>query len=454
MQERTSMSTLLLYAIIFLPLLGRSLFPTVRNTDSITFQSSFTDPQILGVYFMWAYCAWYLARQPKNLMLAFAQPLWPLTLFVIVAVSSVITVSRSPIYSLWRSVETCGVLLWGLLVFAETMERRNPGQLFKAFFAMSTVMLSGVIVAVLIDPQHAWMREESKVERLDVTSTFLMGANTIGVIAALLTLIMLSRFMLLVKSRYFLGALVFLVLCYAARSRTGFIVLILGVLVLTGVLLRIPSRRAIAGIVGILLSVLIAGLILVSQEFTDAITSTFTRGHSEENIKSLDGRMTIWTAALEGFEQSPLLGSGYATYPMQIRGGGHFHNMLIELAVTTGICGLVPILILFCVLGARLVKLFLLRPNDEALSNIESLDALLLGTVIIVSEMTTAGAAYYSWQMIGVVALAVGLQNMIDNPNPNSEAGCSIQVHEPVHTLVSAHGRTLATEPGGKAIIY
>ena len=44
--------------------------------------------------------------------------------------------------------------------------------------------------------------------------------------------------------------------------------------------------------------------------------------------------------------------------------------------------------------------------------HIPALDALLIGTVLIVSEMTTAGAAYYSWQMIGIVALAIGLYSM------------------------------------------
>lgn len=454
MHDLISWRTKVLYLVIFLPLAGRSFFPMVRDTDSITFQSSFADPQIVGAYLMWGYCSWFAIRHPDNLKLAFAAPLWPFTLFVLVAFSSVLTVSRAPIYSLWRSVETCGVLLWGILVFAETRKHRNPGRLFVAFYAMSTVLLLGVVAAALIDPQHAWMREGSKVERLDVTSTFLMGANTIGVVAALLTLGMLARFILSLRSYYFIGSLMFLTLCYAARSRTGFIVLLLGGAVLTGVLLRMPSRRVIVVIGGTLLNVTILGLLLVSPEFTDAVTTTFTRGHSEENLASLDGRMTIWMAALDGFAQSPFLGSGYATYPMQIRGGGHFHNMFIELAVTAGILGLVPILLLFCMLGARLVMLFLLMPHKETLMGIESVDALLLGIVIIVSEMTTAGAAYYSWQMIGAVALTVGLHVMLDNLKANDETDRYFAVCGPMHAWVPTYGRGLTIEPRKKPIIY
>jgi len=315
-------------------------------------------------------------------------------------------------YSLWRSVETCGVLLWGVLVFAQSRKEQNPIKLFVSFYAMSALMLLGVVVAMVIDPQHAWMYEGSGVQRLDTTSTFMMGANSIGVTAALLSLASLSRFMLFLKIRYLALLGPFLMLCYVARSRTGFIVFVLGALIMIAFLCRMSSRRLIAIASGILLGVLVVGLLLVSPEFTDTVTDTFTRGHNEANIKSLDGRVSIWTEALHAFEQSPILGSGYATYPMRITAGSHFHNMFIELAVTTGIFGVIPMIILFILITLRLMKLFLCRPNGGVPHQLASLDALLIGTVLIVSEMTTAGAAYYSWHLIGIVVLAVGLYTM------------------------------------------
>ena len=284
-------------------------------------------------------------------------------------------------------------------------------------------MLLGVVAAMVIDPQHAWMNEANGVQRLATTSTFMMGANTIGVVAALLSLSALSRFMCLLKIRYLVLFGAFLALCYMARSRTGFIVFALGLLVLTAFLCRMPSRRFITIASGILLGVLVIGLCLVSPEFTDTVTYTFTRGHNETNISSLDGRVSIWTAALNAFEQSPILGSGYATYPMRIEAGSHFHNMFVELAVTTGILGLIPILILFAVLIARLIKLFSCHISDAMPDHVPSLDALLIGTVLIVSEMTTAGAAYYSWQMIGIVVLAVGLYTMPNAQETRSNGG-------------------------------
>lgn len=412
MREQTLLEGRLLLFIVFLPILGRSFFPQVRDTSSITFQSSFSDPQILGVYVLWAYCLYCFARRPTKLRCLFTTPLWALTLFTVVAVASAILVSNSLMYSLWRCVETGGVLLWGALALTESRKEETPIRLFVSFYAMSALMLLGVVVAMVIDPSHAWMHEKSGVQRLDTTSTFMMGANSIGVTAALLSLSSLSRFMLFLKIRYLALFGTFLTLCYVARSRTGFIVFVLGAFVLMIFLSRMSSRRVITMTSAMLLGVLVVGLLFVSPEFTDTATYTFTRGHNETNIKSLDGRVSIWTAGLQAFEQSPILGSGYATYPMRIQVGGHFHNLFVELAVTTGILGLIPILILFALIIMPIVKLFLRHPNGAIPHQLASLDALCMGTVLIVSEMTMAGAAYYSWHMIGIVVLAVGLYTM------------------------------------------
>lgn len=411
MREITCWEARFLYTIVFLPVFGRSLFPMVRDKDSITFQSSFTDPQILGIYMLMAYCLYCLMRQPGSLRHVFTSPLWPLTIFTLVAFASAVVISRAPMYSLWRSAETGVVLLWAALVFSHLKREQSPTKLFVTYYAMSAIMLLGVLVAVAIDPQHAWIHEQHKVDRLETSSTFMMAANTIGVIAALIALATLSRFILLAKVHFLALSLAALTICYGARSRTGFIVFVLGLLVLTGFLLRMPRKRVIASIVGGLGGVLIVGLLLVSPEFTDSVAHTFTRGHSEANIKSLDGRVPLWTEGLKAFDQYPILGSGYGTYPVRLVGRGHFHNMFLELAVTTGVLGLLPIFILFGIIGMRLGRLLLRNHTyDGTISqSIELLDALLIATVVIISQMTTAAAAYYSWQMIGIVVLAVGL---------------------------------------------
>lgn len=410
-----------LYYVVFLPILGRSFFPQVRDANSITFQSSFSDPQILGVYALWGYCLYLFLRNPSRLKGLFAAPLWPLTAFILVTVASSIVVSAAPLYSLWRSIEACGVLLWGALVLTDNEKRDLPNQLYLSFYTMTAVMLVGVVASMIIDPEHAWMNDDSGVKRLATTSTFMMGANSIGVAAAVLSLSALARFICFLKPHYlglFGGGLA---LCYAARSRTGFIVFALGASLLITYTSRMPSRRIFISICCALLGVLIIGLLIVSADFANDLTSTFTRGHTEKNIKSLDGRVSIWSSAVKAFEISPFLGSGYATYPMRIEAGGHFHNMFIELAVTTGLAGLIPILILFLLIVSRLWRVVILNSYSSNEDQKGVMDGLAIAVVIIISELTTAGAAYYSWHMIGVVVLAVGLYTMPDRSRAGEE---------------------------------
>lgn len=290
-------------------------------------------------------------------------------------------------------------------------------------------MLAGVALALIADPQHAWMEEQGGVKRLAATTTFMMGANSIGVTAALLSLATLSRFILSLKSRYLPLFLTFTVTCIAARSRTGFIVLLLGAAFISIILFRIPSRRFITCTSVTLLGSLAIGLLLVSPEFSDSLTQLFTRGHNETNIRSLDGRVSIWTEALRAFDRSPLLGSGYATYPLQITAGSHFHNMFIELAVTTGVLGLIPIIILFSIIIYRMGKVIMHPLNTSKEHQLALLDALAIGTVVVVSEMTTAGAAYYSWHMIGVIVLAVGLYTISDRLVLSERSGMERHIH-------------------------
>jgi hypothetical protein len=85
---------------------------------------------------------------------------------------------------------------------------------------------------------------------------------------------------------------------------------------------------------------------------------------------------------------------------------------------------------------------------------IESLDALLIGTVVIVSEITTAGAAYYSWQMIGIMVLAVALYMPLDAPQTDDRTECSLQENRPMQTLAHVNGEVVVAEPYRKPIIF
>jgi O-antigen ligase len=198
-------------------------------------------------------------------------------------------------------------------------------------------------------------------------------------------------------------------LAYASRSRTGFVVLVAGLLVCALYLLRIPGRSIMTGLFLFGLTTLVAGVIALSPDFTSALIQSFTRGQDEANIMGLDGRVSIWSLAIKAFHQSPIVGSGYGTYPIWIGSSGHFHNMFIELMVTTGLAGLIPACIILVGLMWSFLRLFWAAPPKSIAHQILVLDALLMGTAAVLSNQTTAGAAYYSWELIALVLLLTAL---------------------------------------------
>lgn len=402
-------SDALLCAVVFLPLMGRMFFPRVRDKVALSLSASFSDPQIIGTYLLLLYVAYRILRKPSLLVNVSSLALAPFVMILVVAVTSVLA-SASPLFSLWRATEFAAVVFWGALVLDRIREGRSPEYFITAFYLMSGLMLISVALALWLDPANAWMLDETGVRRLSVTSSVsLMGAYTIGPMAALLALAAFARFVLKGKPYYLVFVGLGFWLMYASRSRTGFIVFAVGFLVCALYMLRIPGRSLMTSLSLFLAVVFGVGWVAVQPDVMHLVIITFTRGHDQTNLMGLDGRLSIWTAGLRSFSQSPLLGSGYGTYPAWIGSTGHFHNMFVELLVTVGSGGLLAALILLSLLLWHLVRLLLPKPQGSFARHILVLDGLLIGTMLVLANQTTAGAAYYSWELIGFVLAMICL---------------------------------------------
>jgi len=398
-------SDVLLAAIVFLPLLGRTMFPRLRDKAAISLTASFGDPQMVGAYILLLYLIYRLLRKPSSLAQLASPALGPFVLIMTVAGASVLS-SAFPLFSMWRVLEFAVVLLWGAVVFDRLREGGSPRPFITGFYAMSGLVLATVPIALWLDPERAWLLDDTGVRRLSVTSSFgLMGAYTIGPMAALLALAASARCVMKKRPSYLLYAIPCLWLMYASRSRTGFIIFAAGFVVCALYMMRLPGRAAATGLGLFIVSVTGAGWVAVQPDVKDLVILAFTRGHDQTNIMGLDGRLSIWTAALKAFSQSPLLGSGYGTYPAWIGSTGHFHNMFVELLVTVGIGGLVAALILSVLLMWFLGKLVITQPHGSVNRHILVLDGLLLGVASMLGNQTSAGAAYYSWELIGFVVV-------------------------------------------------
>jgi len=404
-QMRYRGGDILLAAIVFLPLLGRTMFPRLRDKTAISLTASLGDPQMVGTYLLLLYLIYCLLRKPSSLAQLASPALVPFTLIMTIAGASVVS-SAFPLFSMWRVLEFAAVLLWGAVVVDRLRESGSPEPVINGFYVMSGLVLATVPIALWLDPERAWLLDDTGVRRLSVTSSFgLMGAYTIGPMAALLALAASARCVMKKRPSYLLYAIPCLWLMYASRSRTGFIIFAAGFVVCALYMMRLPDRAAATGLGLFMVSVTGAGWVAVQPDAKDLVVLAFTRGHDQTNIMGLDGRLSIWTAALKAFSQAPLLGSGYGTYPAWIGSTGHFHNMFVELLVTVGIGGLVAAVILLFLLLWFLGKLVFPKPHGPVSRHILLLDGILLGVTSMLGNQTSAGAAYYSWELIGFVVV-------------------------------------------------
>jgi O-antigen ligase len=397
-------SALLAYCIA-LPLFGRAVFPLARDKAHITLASSFTDPQIVATYLMAAVVMVriFTATKPFQQMDR-GRVTRMFMLFVSVCLASTFG-SRFPLFSIWRCFEVFLLGVWAIVMIRDTARAGDPSKAIRAFYGISVAILAGVFVGLVINPSGAWSME-GDVARLTGTTGYSINPNDIGAIAAVIAVGCYVRAVERGSLKYVAATVWFVVVCYLSHSRASYIALTLGFVVATVMLGRLAHRRVLILMTG-LGAILSVGIVaLVSNGARNFLLFLMTRGHESENLESLGGRLQLWEFGLKVFKEHPYLGTGYGTYPEGLE-GGHFHNVFIELLVTTGMVGAVSY-ILFLLTMIAAIRRSIGRTNPQlAADRIAAADLVTIPAVIIAANGATAGAAYYSWDLLGLVSVAV-----------------------------------------------
>ncbi|MFM2289100.1 MAG: O-Antigen ligase, partial [Pseudomonadota bacterium] len=330
---RTLGSAIVAYCIA-LPLFGRAVFPLARDKAHITLASSFTDPQIVTTYLVALivmsrlFAAGSLFGQEGRGRVA-----QRLLLFVAVCLVSSFA-SRFPLFSVWRSFEVLLLGLWAAVMIRDSSGASDPAAAIRAFYAISVAILVGVFIGLVINPNGAWSME-GDVARLTGTTGYSINPNDIGAIAAVLSVGCYVRAVERGSLRYLVAMLLSFAVCYVSHSRGSYVAFAAGFVAATCMLARLERRRAIVAATSGVAVMLLAAACLVSQSVRGFFVFLMTRGHESGNLDSLGGRWQLWEFGLKVFRQHPMLGTGYGTYPEGLE-GGHFHNVFIELIVTTG----------------------------------------------------------------------------------------------------------------------
>lgn len=403
-----SLGSQILAYCVALPLFGRAVFPLARDKAHITLASSFTDPQIVATYVLAAIVA-VKACTAGNLF-AGGRPVRILVLFVAVCLASSFN-SRLPLFSIWRSFEVAVLTLWAFVMIRDGSGADDPSRAIHAFYGIIVAILIAVFIGLVINPDGAWAME-GDVARLTGTSGYSISPNDIGAIAAVIAVGCYVRSVERRSAKYAAAAVFFVVICYVSHSRGSYIALAVGLAAATLMLGRVAHRRTAIFLAGFCALLLVGAVAVISHEVRDFLVFLMTRGHETENLESFGGRLQLWEFGLKIFTRHPYLGTGYGTYPEGLE-GGHFHNVFIELLVTTGLLGVVSY-------GAFLVGLIAVTKKSIGRAKLEDVtdriiatDLVTIPTVIIVANGATASAAYYSWDLLGLVSVAVAASLLI-----------------------------------------
>lgn len=405
---RTIGSVILAYCIA-LPLFGRAVFPLARDKANITLASSFTDPQILATYLAAAVVmiGFFTATNPPTTRTRVTQVFM---LFVAVCLASSLG-SRFLLFSVWRCLEVLLLCMWAVVMIRNTGATGDPSKAVRAFYAISVAILVGVFVGLIINPSGAWS-VEGDIARLTGSTGYSINPNDIGAIGAVLAIGCFVRAVERVSLKYAVAFAMFVVVCFLSYSRGAYIAMAVGSAVAMVMLGRVVHRRAIIFVMILCAALFVGAVVLASPGFRDFLVFLMTRGHAAENLESFGGRLQLWEFGLQIFWEHPFLGTGYGTYPKGLE-GGHFHNVFIELLVTTGVVGTLTYVAFLLTLVATLNRAISRTNPQEVAERINAADLVTIPAVIIVANGATAGAAYYSWDLLGLMSVAVSSSLLI-----------------------------------------
>jgi O-antigen ligase len=401
---RTAGSAILAYCMA-LPLFGRAVFPLARDKAHITLASSFTDPQIVATYLAAAVVTLKIFTADNRLERGNHGRVAKIFMLFVAACLASSFGSRFPLFSIWRCFEVLLLSIWAIVMIRDSAGVRDPAKAIRAFYTISVAILAGVFVGLVINPSGAWSME-GDVARLTGTTGYSINSNDIGAIAAVLAVGFYVRTVERGSLKYAFATALFIVVCYLSYSRASYIALAVGLMAATVMLGRVADRRAIVFLTSFCAVLSLGAVVLVSGEVRDYFVFLMTRGHETENFESFGGRLQLWEFGLKIFGERPYLGTGYGTYPEGLE-GGHFHNVFIELLVTTGMLGTVGY-VAFLVALIAAIKKAIGRTNPQAVAErISAADLVTIPAVIIAANGATAGAAYYSWDLLGLMSVAV-----------------------------------------------
>jgi O-antigen ligase len=297
-----------------------------------------------------------LLRNAGRLLQAFSGPIILFLVYGLAAILSSLYIPQYSYYSMWKALE---VIVDVILIVAILSYRAPLGEailaykIIIAFFAIKIVLYW---VEAMIMPSQAMLRSPGYIPFQLHGVLPVQNPNGVGFLGSTVTFasicclmgegrrtVKLMAFFLLGPA---LAALIF------SQSRTGLIELPVALCVYLFFERRYKSLLTI----GVILA--------ISLAFTDLVSFAevfFRRGQNPQLFASLSGRTIGWRAAWASFQESPILGHGFAAAAraqiLGTTGASTLHGTVFDVLVGVGLVGLIPWALGIIWTSARLLRL-------------------------------------------------------------------------------------------------
>src|SRR6266851_9289952 len=285
--------------------------------------------------------AFGLLRNANRLSQAFPGPLLLLACYGLLGMTSSLYIPAYSFYTMWKGFEVVVDIVAIAAVLSYPQPQDSARIAYKIILTLFGVLMVLYLIEAALMPSAAFLPSRGIIPYTMEGVLPIMNGNTLAFLSAVTAFGAWCR---LLKARNPVGKLFsFLVLILAlitlilAQSRTSLIGLVIAICVQL-----FFDRRFV-----LLVSMLMLGAVLAaSTQFSNVTEQYLVRGQDKELFTSLSGRTQGWEAAWGSFQQSPIIGHGFAaaarTEILGTTGASTLHGAIFDVMVGVGLLGLIP----------------------------------------------------------------------------------------------------------------
>ena len=357
--------------------------------------------RITLVLFAAAMCAFGLLRNAGRLSRAFAGPLVLFLAYGVIGMVSALYIPRYSLYSMWKASEFVIDVLAIAIVMSSVQPKSSVRLAYNIMIGLFGTLVFVYWVEALILPSDAFVPSRGLIPFTLQGVLPIMNGNAVAFISAVVAFVAWCR-LLARRGAARAGWTLVLMLAFGmlvlAQSRTSLV----GFFVAIAVQLLFARRFGLLALVAV-----VATFAVASADIASVAERFFVRGQSRELFDSLSGRTLAWRAAWAAFQESPILGHGFAAAAraeiLGATGASTLHGAVFDVLVGVGLLGMIPWATAIAWTSARLLRLgFGVRVRRDGDATDRGTIAEMLGVLalIIVRSTTSSGLALHEHEFM------------------------------------------------------